>query len=409
MITLYTITRQGTNNFYTFDNQANKFFQCDGTPLPVEALKCLAGPEQVSSFMHKPSIRVVLGRKCNFRCTYCHQSPGRYEDYTTNEKIDALVDKLTAQFPTGSVYNFWGGEPFLYLSTMRRMAQRLRDADPICQFAVLSNGSVMSAKVLKFLQDYGFQYGVSHDGPGQVLRTKDPFATKRQRELFKEANRTLPSFFINPVLSGANFDVFKIIDYFEEVFGEYVGLGDLGTIVPVDEKSAACTVSADNLKLLTRQMYKFLLSPRVHNYARGAFFVPMHDMAHHVVYGIPTPKNGYCVATNKNITTIDLDGNILPCQGAYLEDVDFLGRPVLRGNVFTGAEPWETFSWQQRKRCHLCPVLFFCRGACMLAKSDYFEQACEQRIHAYTPYLGALLTQMTGEVFVGFDGDFLTT
>ena len=74
------------------------------------------------------SLRIAMGKKCNFNCAYCHQSPFRESELkrgvpkAKKDKLDAFVqglDKVCSMYGDIGYVQFWGGEPLVYFEEIK--------------------------------------------------------------------------------------------------------------------------------------------------------------------------------------------------------------------------------------------------------------------------------------------------
>lgn len=122
------------------------------------------------TFLIKP-----ISSKCNMRCTYCfyedvskHRHTCSYEKMST-ETMEQLIKKsMTQTQPCTISFCFQGGEPLLiglefYESFVACVKKN--DNEFCCvQYAIQTNGYLLSKKWCEFFKKYQFLVGVSLDG-----------------------------------------------------------------------------------------------------------------------------------------------------------------------------------------------------------------------------------------------------
>lgn len=123
-----------------------------------------------------PLTTVVLNVNtgCNLSCSYCYKedldvpSAGKKMSFDTAK---ASIDMLLAESPDQTRYNivFFGGEP---LSNLSLIKQVVAYAEPlfasigkIVDFSLTTNGTLLSQKVIDFLDAHNIGISVSMDGP----------------------------------------------------------------------------------------------------------------------------------------------------------------------------------------------------------------------------------------------------
>ena len=71
----------------------------------------------------------------------------------TNKKdIDAFMEKLEAlefKEESGLIVEFWGGEPLVYIKTLRPLAEALRQRYQAASFGIVTNGSLLNPEIKK--------------------------------------------------------------------------------------------------------------------------------------------------------------------------------------------------------------------------------------------------------------------
>lgn len=98
-------------------------------------------------------VSIFLGNKCNMSCPYCHKD----EAETSPTVSDRLKDILTK---TGKIkIFFYGGEPTLYMDTIKEIVEVKPDAD----YYITTNGKLFD-KYKGYLNEHNFFVVFSYDG-----------------------------------------------------------------------------------------------------------------------------------------------------------------------------------------------------------------------------------------------------
>lgn len=98
---------------------------------------------------------VVLGHSCNFHCRYCFGGHSFEKRSDFSHRIIPVINNFDG-FVT-----FYGGEPFLYFDTMKKIVLA---SNRTVKFASMTNGSLITADIVKFLNRYNFCINFSWDG-----------------------------------------------------------------------------------------------------------------------------------------------------------------------------------------------------------------------------------------------------
>ena len=415
MLTIHLLRSDGSPEprSVLYDPEAMRMTWDNGEALPTAALRETWGPDPRGEG-DEFSVRIVLGRACNFRCAYCHQAAGRYADYVASPSESALkalagqLGRLVRGKKTG--FQFWGGEPMRYFREMRLLMPLLAEASPDCSFSMITNGSLFTednvAFLLKVNEANPLYIGVSHDGPGQGLRGGDPLADAASLALIEKVKNGVAGFSFNPVITAANSDFKALADYFAARF-EGVALGEGSPLTVCGGVGADCVVPEAQLAAHARHFYHYLLTTPPERMPYHLYLRKIHDFINLLDSNEATPRGGCCVACSDKTVTVDLAGNVLTCQSQYPDSLTSGGESHRLGHISQDAAEWKRpapVSWEHKENCRDCPVLAFCRGACPFPASEDDEaHTCRQYFFHYLPMLAFVTTQLTGRLFAGVD------
>jgi uncharacterized protein len=145
-------------------------------------------PEILMPFTHEYIRQKIDGERsilllnvteeCNFRCSYCVYS-GNCRGHRTHSRRrmgwhvakKAVGDYLrqSARSQNHSI-GFYGGEPLLNLSLIRKVVDYVKNARPDrpTLFSITTNGSLLTGRTAEFLASNTFSITVSLDGPQDV-------------------------------------------------------------------------------------------------------------------------------------------------------------------------------------------------------------------------------------------------
>jgi len=121
-------------------------------------------------------VKLNVAHACNLRCIYCYAGDGSYGE-------PGLMDASTARAAV-TFFNehfkdtdirlcFFGGEPLLNAKTIEAtcaFASNLKTSNSF-RFAIITNGTILNAKILSILGHYNVQVTISLDGP-EVIHDK---------------------------------------------------------------------------------------------------------------------------------------------------------------------------------------------------------------------------------------------
>ncbi len=102
-------------------------------------------------------IALEITDRCNYACNYCFEGKSsENHGLMSFENACLNLDPL----PPGSELRFFGGEPLLNFP----LIQRLVDRYPKHQYSLVTNGSLITEQIARYLADHKFNVGVSYDG-----------------------------------------------------------------------------------------------------------------------------------------------------------------------------------------------------------------------------------------------------
>ncbi len=124
--------------------------------------------------------RLVLGISniCNFNCIYCYAQGGSYGGFQGLMSVETakfVINKLVNNFLIKNI-QFFGGEPLLGYETMEFVCKYFeflysnRKINYMPNFAVVTNGSILSKKIIELFKKYKIYVTVSLDGPPEINR-----------------------------------------------------------------------------------------------------------------------------------------------------------------------------------------------------------------------------------------------
>ena len=207
-------------------------------------------------------VRLALGKDCNYACAYCRQRQSGKRDAAPADPAE-LVEAV-CEFhgePSDCNVQFWGGEPALYFGLIKKL-HRLFYERGAREFSTVTNGTLLKGESFRWLMDNDIDVSLSHDGPGQHLRGKDPLG---DREILGNVLRMLKEkkgrLGFSAVLTSESCDHGAILEYFRNVAGHGdVRINEGCPVMVTDELSAKCAVPEDRLPDYARALHRGLVT-----------------------------------------------------------------------------------------------------------------------------------------------------
>jgi uncharacterized protein len=411
--------RAGTENkeVLYYDNLTSQMFDSNMTQIrfndqdPPDWSKCPDMPRVSAGSPGKKDVaktfrlKIKLGLSCNYRCSYCIQG------HDVAECKALPFDELIALFPDNmkpNIIELWGGEPYLYWETLKPLVEALRDKYPEVDFYTATNGSLLTPEIIEWITKIGkFHISVSHDGPGQPTRGKDPLADPYQRTIIFDLFKRQPEMFsFNAMTYKQNASRKEINDWFRVEIEKEMGkdfqfnIGEGALFSPkVPEHKEYCLIESEevlNYRRMVLEEIRENLAPNVQIIGQRM------NMASDIISKTkPLRTTGSrCGADREDVLVIDLAGNVYTCQNASVGDIAANGQSAKIGTLFdldNIANAGMTH-WSYKKECVNCPVLVLCLGGCPTGESNPEVQKlnCDMQFNDNISFLAAVIECLTG-------------
>lgn len=352
------------------------------------------------------TLKIQLGLSCNYSCDYCSQRFVPHADESSFKYVDkfvANIDKWVEGEPEN--IEFWGGEPLVYIKTIKPLAEKLREKFPNSKFGMITNGSLLSPEINEWIDKMGFGISISHDGPGQPLRGPDPLEDPVQRANIVDLIKRLHPqgrISINSMLNRENFDRGAIQKHFAE-FYESIGIRDFqigeGAIIdPYDEGGLEHSLQTREEHLGYRRLTLDQTS-KMKNRKFGIVSGRIGEMISSISTERPASSLGQkCGMDSIDTIAVDLRGNVITCQNVSAVATAPNGRQHMLGHVSRMDQVKLNTSthWSARKECVDCPVLQTCKGACMYLQGNLWTKACDNAFTDHIPFWAFAIENLTG-------------
>lgn len=408
---------------WTYDPIRVKMRQSDGIPMTVQDSfitadeDCSKGRNQVFHHLTCPlknqaqsrtpkDIRLLLGHACNFRCKYCSQTHSAFSE-VTDADIDSILERMDSCLDLSKLKRIqcWGGEPLLYWRAVKRVIEGIRQINPKAGLNIVTNGSLMTREIAEwFLQDTNSGIILSHDAMAQTkMRGIDPLAKgSRTRDLWIEiakvkndSDRLLKStdargFAVNPVLSAGIESIAELVEWYDRAFGFRVPVAECIPVIPAKFKDAEKTTPFfGHLMDYTRMIYRDVLKVGLSAFDNYRLQIELFAAKLSIKDYRINPDKALCFTTDPFMLSMDVKGNIIPCQNfsasgrlengestfcGTIENVEQATRPKING---IGSKP----------KCRNCPVACFCMGGCPYLYGEAHDLDCLVKWHHYMGFL----------------------
>lgn len=408
----------GARRVLQYDNETSALLDESGAPV-VPAIEVAprspvyaTSPEAPAGKTSPRVLKISLGLSCNYECEYCSQRFVPRNVETNPDDVDAFVDGLDSWVtsPPERV-EFWGGEPLVYIKTLRPLAQRLRAKYPDAALSIITNGSLLSPEINDWIEALDIVVGISHDGPGQSVRGPDPLDDPERREAILDLYRRLAPkgrISFNAMMNRENVSRAAVYQFFATLTGDpNVQIGEGGFVDAYDEGGLALSLQPHEFAAYRNRAFAEIRSGQAANFSvvreRVASFVNSLRTRR------PASSVGQkCAMDRPDNIAVDLRGNVVTCQNVSAVSRAPNGESHKIGHVSALDEARLTTArhWSTREECPSCPVLQICSGSCMFLEGVLWERSCDNAYSDAVPIFAAGIEFLTGCIPIYIDGDF---
>ena len=174
---------------------------CEGDSLSTESVK---------------AIYLMLGSACNMSCRHCTQTPIKCNvAYPTTELSKDVLDFIVNWDKNGGgrLY-FWGGEPLLYWTTIKKLIEKFEKMGMRnTSYRIFTNGLLLSNSIVDFCNKHNIWVIMSYDAPNP-LAARNTMPLERNIESFLLAEKRT----VNGVYNALNCDMVAAFKYLESKF-----------------------------------------------------------------------------------------------------------------------------------------------------------------------------------------------
>lgn len=403
----------GVKNYF-FDPMKPALTDDMGNDVPMPKDLVEFESRRMDMIRNRVRLRINLGTECNFSCAYCIQHSN-----TNIPKFRAIPAHKISRLVSGIVHyarmagaadgrvpdvDFIGGEPLLHWEEMKEIISLLRSFFPDAKFAMITNGSLFTADKAKFCLQNNVLAQLSHDGPGQGLRTLDPLAPRSEtlaafQLMAREGSAPMV---VNPVLTRHNHDLSEIYEYLCNRLHTEVMISEGFPVEICDEQTAALGFSSlEEYAPMVRETCACLV--KHHPAMFQSYFEMLTKLAYRLANRIPPEPHGRCSAFGNFVYALNPDGDVLRCHEEPPDYMFIRNTPggttpnsclsledIMRENMTMESISQKLAArnfmadWRHRELCRGCPAVSFCLGGCAKRGEEFYRTAC--------PRWGALIS-----------------
>jgi uncharacterized protein len=402
---------------FHYDNATSELTRESGEPV-VQAVEVAERADAPAVSRQTPLgktsprvLKISLGLSCNYACEYCSQRFVARNDETNPEDVTGFMASLDSWvLSPPEAIEFWGGEPLVYIKTLRPLAEALRLKFPMARFSVITNGSLLNPQINQWLDDLGFTVSISHDGPGQHVRGPDPLEDPLARKAILELYRRLAPqgrFSFNAMVNRSNQSRAAIQAFFAELTGDpEVMIGEGGFVDAYDNGGQALSLKPEEFHAFRRLAFQEIRQ------GKAGRISSVRDRTMSFVNSLrfkrPASSLGQkCGMDRTDSFAVDLKGNVLTCQNVSAAAAAPNGESHRIGHTsqMQDVALKTATHWSHRQECPGCPVLQICKGACMFLEGPLWDVSCDNAYSDALPIFAAGIEFLTGLVPVHIEGE----
>lgn len=400
--------------FY-YDNQTGLLHAADGAAVGepradlldyVPAFKADAVKNPIRKHNAPRILKIQLGLSCNYSCSYCLQKYVPRANETSFRLLPEFIEKVKKHLK-GQPQNvqLWGGEPLVYIKTLRPLVAGLKQLYPTAKFTMITNGSLLTPEINDWIMNNDIGVSLSHDGPGQKHRGPDPLDDPEKArvilDLYRRKKAAGDPMTIGAMIHAQNPDRAVVAAWLREKFGDPdMSIGEGAVIEVYDEGAKRNSPKNQGERLMLRQTsFRNIRHRADRNF--GISQMRMREWVDTMRHGRMLDSLGMkCGMDGADTLTIDLMGNVITCQNTSTASRAPNGQPHRAGSIdkLGDVEIRTSVHFMNRDHCHGCPVVQACKGGCMYLTGDLFFASCNNTYTDHIPYFAAAVEALTGYV-----------
>jgi uncharacterized protein len=370
-------------------------------------------PSNPAKKSSKPTlVKIQMGLKCNYSCSYCNQASFVPNSFQGNPKdAQKFLDTFDSWFEgdgNKTRFEFWGGEPLVYIKVLKVLAEGLRKKFPKAEFNIITNASMLTRDLVDWFDELGFQLGISHDGHVyEQQRGKDVLDIPEALDAIKYAyDKLFPKGRIgfNCVLTVKNYSMHKVREHIAQKMGLdawNIPLTSEEIMLPYDAGGMMLSPTLPHEQKELRETI-FEEAGFGKTWGVSTIFDKLDDFFKSISTRRPFTVFGQkCGMDNPDTIALDLKGNTMTCQNVNSN----IPRHKTGGtDNIKGIEMKLVHHFRTRSECVRCPVVQLCKGACLFLEDQYWTKACDVSYSYNTGMFAAALYRLTGGILRYIEG-----
>lgn len=320
-------------------------------------------------------LSINISNTCNMKCKYCYAKFGKYgthEALMDQNVLRATLDKFYSMFDEIGIIQVFGGEPFMNYKGFKLICEYVEDLYNSGKIkyrtliTTVTNGSVVTKKILDLIKKYDIYVTVSLDGNKEIQNSNRVFLNGKgsfnvvYRNIQKMLKETGQPSQIEMTYNQSHvmneFSIIKSIKFIQDNFGDIPV-----HIAPVSGDSKEC------FTLKNRDAFKKSID-EIFNYNRKNKIKINYMILDSMLRALNSKvkKTKFCDA-GIDLFSVSHTGYIYPCY-MFINEVGFslgnvLDDSLTRDILYSMASPYREYD-RTKDSCKNCALINICDG-CM--------------------------------------------
>lgn len=307
-------------------------------------------------------LEIILGLKCNLRCSYCNQQSFRNNVHSSSlEDVPHFLKRFDDLGIKPKVVRFGGGEPLVYWDVFKALVIDIRDRIPEVAFFTITNATLLDDEKLDFIKKHRINITVSADG--LTPRGASNILVDSKLMLQKAAKKLGPLLRFSAVLTNQTPDVMLVREQIQDA----IGGSPIFSCCPLKLRSKDGDVLTEEAsQKISQSVFEALYDGwdgGVRKSHIEGFVRALLSRAR-----LADVRSDYCPYNCGNILT-DLKWSAFRCHTEP--------KPLGTIDALPMSLPSVGGDWTQRKNCSRCAYIHMCKGFCPSLEGDARKLSCE--------------------------------
>lgn len=330
---------------------------------------------------HKKKLSIMylcVSSYCNLACKYCfiEENPQstNCRELMSIETAKLAVDKFCAQLDINGEEKpqiiFYGGEPLTNWDLIKEIIPYAINKCPDLQLVVITNGTLLTEEICRFLKRYDVGIGLSLDGPksindkNRVFRDGDKSVFDCVSEKVEMLNREGNSYSISATITS------DIVTNAQDTLTCFKSIDAKAVFWNLFHYSSPST----DWRAFYSDMSNFILMNSDHLEAMEIPEGRMMELINNFLAGYFRFQS--CAAVGLNQIAVQANGDVCVCQGDSRSHQHIIGNITVDtiDNMLSTpeAQRWGNLHTLYREECLQCDSIFACGGGCPLQAEVLF-------------------------------------